>query len=60
MPKKKLKKFRCVVYYHSFVEKVVEANDAEDALNEFRSGVTDEEICGNLIEEGTEEPEEVK
>lgn len=60
MPKKKLKKFCVTLYYHSYVQKRVEAENEEDALDKARSEATDEEIQDNLIEESTDVMEERK
>ena len=60
MPKKKLKKFCVTLYYHSYVQKRIEAENEEDALDKARSEATDEEIQDNLIEESTDVMEEIK
>ena len=60
MPKKKLKKFCVTLYYHSYVQKRIEAENEEDALDKARSEATDEEIQENLIEESTDVIEEIK
>lgn len=60
MPKKKLKKFCVTLYYHSYVQKRIEAENEDDALSKARSDATDEEIQENLIEESTDVMEEIK
>ena len=56
--KKKKKKFSVTLYYHSCVQKTVEAESEDEALDTARSETTDEEVLESLVEEGSDVGEE--